>query len=150
MVTSLGEIKGIGKKVEEKLVEYFGSEEEALEAVLNARISEIGAIPGIGLGKAFQIVKNAYEHVEGVTSSQVLKTEDIEKIYNHLIEIAQSYARTAYARNKMMLYWPLPPSKIEKIKANLARFMDAKKIVQTIDKEKISEISNLLLSLIHI
>ncbi|MEX2752793.1 MAG: hypothetical protein Q6366_013115 [Candidatus Freyarchaeota archaeon] len=144
MVTSLGEIKGIGKKVEEKLVEYFGSEEEALEAVLNARISEIGAIPGIGLGKAFQIVKNAYEYVEGVTSSQVLKTEDIEKIYNHLIEIAQSYARTAYARNKMMLYWPLPPSKIEKIKANLARFMDAKKIVQTIGKEKIDEISNLL------
>ena len=52
MAITLGEIKGIGKKVEENLVDYFGSEEEAVDAIINGRISEIGNIPGIGLGKA--------------------------------------------------------------------------------------------------
>jgi len=143
-VASLEKIKGIGKKVEEKLVEYFGSEEEALDAVLNGRISEIGTIPGIGLGKALQIVKNAYEHVEGVTSSQVLRTDDIQEIYDHILEIARSYARTTYAKDKMVLYWPLPPSKIDKIKNNLARFIESKKIIETIGKEKVDKISELL------
>ncbi len=144
MVTSLGEIKGIGKRVEEKLVKYFGSEEEAVDAILSGRISEIGAIPGIGLGKALQIVKNAYEHVEGVSSSQVLKTEDIQNIYNHILRIIRSYARTAYARDKLMLYWPLPPSKREKIERNLARFTESKRIIQGIGEEKIREIISLL------
>lgn len=143
-MASLEKIKGIGKKVEEKLVEYFGSEEEALDAVLNGRISEIGAIPGIGLGKALQVVKNAYEHVEGVTSSQVLKTDDIQEIYNHILEIVRSYAKTTYAKDKMMLYWPLPASKIDKIKNNLVRFIESKKIIETVGKEKVDKISELL------
>lgn len=147
MAITLGEIKGIGKKVEENLVDYFGSEEEAVDAIINGRISEIGNIPGIGLGKALQIVKNAYESVEGVTSSQVLKTEDIQKIYNHLLGIIRSYAKTAYAREKLMLYWPLPPSKIDKIKNNLARFIESKKIIESIGKEKIDIILNLLTTL---
>lgn len=144
LVITLGEIKGVGKKVEENLLKYFGSEEEAVDAILNGRISEIGNISGIGLGKAFQIVKNAYEYVEGVTSSQVLKTEDIQKIYNHIIGIIRSYAKTAYAREKLMLYWPLPPSKIDNIKSNLARFVSSKKIIEILDKEKIDEILNSL------
>ncbi|MGQ9721157.1 MAG: MutS-related protein [Candidatus Jordarchaeum sp.] len=143
MIT-LSEIKGIGKKVEENLVDYFGSEEEAIDAILNGRISEIGNIPGIGLGKAFQIVKNAYEQVEGVTSTQVLKTEDIQKIYNHIMGIIRSYSKTAYAKEKLMLYWPLPPSKIDKIKNNLARFTESRKIIESLGKEKINEILNLL------
>jgi recombinational DNA repair protein RecR len=140
-IDRLSEIPGVGAKIAEKLVESLGNEEEALKAITNADVATIAAIPGIGHAKAVRIVRSFYETKEGATLEQVMRTPDTIEIYEHIMDIIRSYAKTDYAQDKLSLYFPLPSGKIEVMENRAARFSEAKSLVEKLAPEKAEEIS---------
>jgi len=143
-VKKLTDIPGVGPKVAEKLIDYFGSEESALSAIFDGRIADIASIPGIGRKLAVKIVMKAYEMREGVSPDTVLKTRDAFEIYENILRIIRSYARTDYGKEKLLLYFPLPSSKVNEILSRLKYFTDARNFVFSLDEQVITKISNLL------
>jgi hypothetical protein len=137
----LSEIPGVGAKIAEKLVESLGSEEEALKAITNGDAAALAAVPGLGHGKALRIIRSFYEAKEGVSLEQVMRTQDAVEIYDHIMGIIRSYARTDYAGDKLSLYFPLPSSKIEVMEDRILRFSEAKRLVEKIGQEKTASIS---------
>jgi hypothetical protein len=140
----LSEIPGVGVKIAEKLVEALGTEEDALAAIASANVAAIADVPGIGHAKAVRIVRSFYESKEGVLLEQVLRTPDAIEIYEHILSIIRSYAKTEYASDKLSLYFPLPSAKLEIMEERASRFSEAKRLVEKIGSEKVQAISKLL------
>jgi tetratricopeptide (TPR) repeat protein len=143
-IDKLSEIPGVGVKIAEKLVEALGSEEEALAAITNANVAAIADIPGVGHAKAVRIVRSFYESKEGVLLEQMLKTQDAIEIYEHILNIIRSYAKTEYASDKLSLYFPLPSAKLDVMEERSSRFSEAKRLVEKIGNERVQAISKLL------
>lgn len=140
----LSEIPGVGAKIAEKLVEALGSEEETLRAITNSDAAALAAVPGLGHGKALRIIRSFYEAKEGVTLEQVMKTQDTVEIYEHILSIIRSYARTEYASDKLSLYFPLLSSKIGVVEDRISRFSEAERLVEKIGNDKVDAISKCL------
>ncbi len=140
----LSDIEGVGEKIRSRLVEFFGSEEEAVKAILEGRVAEVASAPGVGLGKAYSIVRNAWELVEGVKWDSVLKTAEVKRIYDELLKLMQEYAQTDYARHKLRLFWPYPASKIERVKERLEVFSEAKSIVEAVGDDVVRLVQDAL------
>ncbi len=140
----LDDIEGVGEKIKGRLVEFFGSEEEAVNAILDGRVAEIASIPGVGLSKAYSIVRSAWELVEGVRWDSVLKTEGVRRIYEDMLKIVQEYAQTEYAKHKLRLFWPYPASKIERVIGRLEVFSEAKMVVEATSIETLERIKEAL------
>ncbi|MHA1712314.1 MAG: MutS-related protein [Candidatus Freyarchaeota archaeon] len=140
----LSDVEGVGERIKRRLIDFFGSEEEALNAILEGRIAEIGNVPGIGIGKAYTIVRRARELVEGVRWDEVLKTEGIKRIYEDTLKLIQEYAQTDYAKHKLRLLWPYPASKIEKALERLRAFSEAKNMIEGSDDAAINRVLSAL------
>ncbi len=114
-VTTLSEIKGIGQALKEKLIEHYGSEEEALEAIRQGDVAGLSSIEGIGERFAVKIVRTLYmkEHNENI--EDFLKTPDSVSLYEKVLAFIRQYANTNYARSKIVLLFPLPAKQLEKI-----------------------------------
>ncbi|MHA1505956.1 MAG: MutS-related protein [Candidatus Asgardarchaeia archaeon] len=148
MYKTLEEIPGVGKVIADKLISYFGSEEDAINSILEANVAEIASIEGIGPRKAFSIVKSALEDMYGVKVSDLIKTEDLMRMYERILEIIRRYAKTDYAKYKLSLLYPLPSRKADLIMERLNYFKDAKYVVsEVISKDDLSRISELLKSI---
>ncbi|NHI92548.1 MAG: hypothetical protein EAX96_08590 [Candidatus Lokiarchaeota archaeon] len=140
----LQKFEGIGNKVAEKLVKHFGGESEAIDAIKNSRVSQIAAIRGISLKKAFKIVNDYREKQIGISLEEILRSKEISDIYRSILKIASSYANTAHGRDAISLYSPLPRSKYDIIQERISYFSDAKKCVESLDFKSINEIKFLL------
>ncbi|MEM1658555.1 MAG: hypothetical protein QXX87_03420 [Candidatus Jordarchaeales archaeon] len=140
----LDDIEGVGEKIKGRLIEFFGSEDEAVKAILEGRVVEISSIPGVGLGKAYNIVRSAWELVDGVKWDSVLRTDGAKKIYEDMLKIIQSYALTEYAKQKLRLFWPYPASKIGKVMERLDVFSEAKSVVESASPDVLEKIRNAL------
>lgn len=143
-IIQLNQIPGVGEKVAKNLIAHFGSQEEALGAIADAKVTDIAAAPGMSVGKALGIVKKAYELREGVAPEDVLKTQDIRGIYEHILRIVKSYAQTNYAKYRLDLYFPLPSGKSDVIKERLSYFVEAKNLVYVLNETQIKRIRELL------
>ncbi|MEM2142430.1 MAG: helix-hairpin-helix domain-containing protein, partial [Candidatus Thorarchaeota archaeon] len=97
-ISSLSAIAGVGDKIRKALIDHFGSEAVALKVILDSRVDLLAAVPGIGDKQAVNLVKSAYEAEFGISSNMVLRTADVRKIYDTILEIVQSYANTTYAK----------------------------------------------------
>ncbi|MGQ4912937.1 MAG: helix-hairpin-helix domain-containing protein, partial [Candidatus Thorarchaeota archaeon] len=84
---SLSEIPGVGEKVRNALIEHFGSEALALKVIHDSRVDLIASVPNIGSRQAVNIVKGAFEHEFGVSSNLLLRSQDIRKIYESVLDI---------------------------------------------------------------
>lgn len=133
---SLSEIPGVGEKVRNALIEHFGSEEVALKVIHDSRVDLIANVPSIGSRQAVNIVKGAFEHEFGVNSNHLLRSQDMRKIYESIMDIIREYANTTYAKDKLYLYFPLPPEKIDTIKERLAYFSDAATMARGLDDQQ--------------
>ncbi|MFX1331222.1 MAG: helix-hairpin-helix domain-containing protein [Promethearchaeota archaeon] len=122
---SLSDIPGVGEKVKKALVDHFGSEAVALKVVTDSRVDLIAAVPGIGSRQAVNIVKAAFEVQFGASANMILRSTDVRKIYDSVVGIIRGYTNTGYARDKLILYFPLPPDKIDVIKERQKYFSDA-------------------------
>ncbi|TFF83812.1 hypothetical protein EU524_01825, partial [Candidatus Thorarchaeota archaeon] len=133
---SLSDIPGVGEKVRGALIEHFGSEAVAMKVILDSRVDLVAAVPSIGSRQAVNIVKGAFEHEFGVNSNHLLRSHDIRKIYESVLDIIRGYANTTYAKDKLYLYFPLPPSKIDTILERQKYFADAADMARGLTNEQ--------------
>lgn len=130
-------ISGIGLKIAEKLIEHFGTEDLAIDAIVNSNITEISSIRGIGMRKAIKIVSTFLETKTGVKKEDILKSPDIVRIHDQILLLLKSHAQTDYAKDKFSLLYPLPSKFQSEIQARLDYFGEARVVIERLgDLEK--------------
>jgi len=143
-IESLSEISGIGEKVRNALVDHFGTEAVALKVIQDSRVDLVAAVPGIGSRQAVNIVKGAFEQQFGVSSNMLLRSSDIRKIFESVLGIMQGYANTTYAKDKLFLYFPLPPEKLDIILERQKYFADASTMARGLNSDQRDTLKKLL------
>lgn len=118
--SSLQEIHGIGERVADRLIEHFGTEEAALQAICEGDIASLSEINGISHNFALSLARDARSRVEGCSISDFLKTKEAMALYSRLLELIKSFAHTAHARDMLDLFYPLPVSRIDLIQERRA------------------------------
>ena len=141
---NLSDIPGIGEKIRKALLDHFGSEAVALKVIKDSRVDLIAAVPGIGSRQAVNLVKGAFEYQFGVSSNMLLRTTDIRKIFEDILEIIQGYANTTYAKDKLFLYFPLPPDKLDIILERQKYFGNASAMAHGLSDEQRESLRKLL------
>ena len=86
-------LSGVGESVANKLIEYFGNEQAAFEALIEGNISAISQVDGITLKRAVNLSKSAIGE-EG----KFLSTTEAEKIFQSLVESISQYCLTKSGR----------------------------------------------------
>ena len=143
-IERIAQIPGVGRKLASKVIQVFGSEEAALEAIKNAQAATLASIPGVGSRTALSIIQEAYKIREGISPYEVLKTDDAKSLYHQIIEILQSYANSSFAKDKLSLYYPLPSSKVDEIRSRLDWFRQAAELVNKCRQEQLTELGDAL------
>jgi len=143
-VTKISDIPGVGDKTKKALVEHFGSEVVALKVILDSRVDLVAAVPGIGDKQAVNIVKAAFETQFGATANMILRSSDLRKIFDSILDILRSYANTDYAKDKILLYFPLPPEKLDVILERQTYFADAADMARRLSPEQKETLRSLL------
>jgi DNA mismatch repair protein MutS2 len=141
---SLSEIPGVGEKVRQALIEHFGSEALALKVIHDSRVDLVAAVPGIGSRQAVNLVKGAFEKEFGASSNMLLRSQDIRKIYEASLDIIRGYANTTYAKDKLFLYFPLPPEKLGVILERQRYFADAAHMARELTSDQREKLRGLL------
>lgn len=144
VIESLSQIPGIGEKVRKALVDHFGTEAVALKVIQDSRVDLVAAVPGIGSRQAVNIVKGAFEQQFGVSSNMLLRSSDIRKIFESVLGIMQGYANTTYAKDKLFLYFPLPPEKLDIILERQKYFADASTMTRGLSSDQRETLKRLL------
>jgi hypothetical protein len=95
----LVDLPGVGSRIRERLLEQYGDEEKALQAVLNADVA--GLCRALSERQALLLVQYAKGLEYAVTPEQFLATDEATRIQQTLISHLASYAHTEYARLKI-------------------------------------------------
>ena len=120
---TLQNIKGIGDKISEKILNSVGGEEELQKIVDNVDVEKIANIEGISQRKAIEIMNQLLNN----PTYEFIKSERAMELYEDIINKILSYSNTTYSKNRILL---LSPTKdIDKINSQLDFVMDAKKHV---------------------
>jgi dsDNA-specific endonuclease/ATPase MutS2 len=119
-LSSLREINGIGEKVADRLISHFGNEDLALQAIFEGDIGSLAEVNGISHSFALSLARDSRSRIEGCSISDFLKTKEALDLYSRLLELIKSFAHTAYARDKLNLFYPLPASHIDLIRERQA------------------------------
>jgi hypothetical protein len=90
------------------------------------------------------LVKGAFEHEFGATSNMLLRSVDIRKIYEASLDIIRGYANTTYAKDKLFLYFPLPPEKTDVIVERQKYFADASEMAKGLSTDQREHLRSLL------
>ena len=98
----LEEYWGIGPKTSELLTEELGVE-RAIEAIESADTRTLTAA-GLSRGRATRILRRA----TGAESMDLLATRDTRDVYKELLDLAEEYAVTADAADRIRVLTPLP------------------------------------------
>ncbi len=126
MIKSLKDIPRIGEKTAIRFIEHFGSEKQALDAILKGDIAGMSEIEGMTEKSAISLALEALTANEGVSIKDFLKTAEAYDIYRNIMTMISDLARTDYAKSKLQLYFPYPKGKKEKI---LTRQKEIKSII---------------------
>lgn len=120
---TLQNIKGVGDKISEKIINSVGGEEELQKIVEDVDVEKIANIEGISQRKAIKIMNQLLNNPE----YQFIKSDRAMEIYEDIINKILAYSNTSYSKNRILL---LSPSKnIDKINSNLNFVMTAKEHV---------------------
>ena len=98
-----------------RFVEHFGSEVQALDAILAGDIASISEVEGIGQRYAISLIQDVASRVEGVTMADFLRTREAMDVYEKLLDLVREFAHTRYSREKLHVFFPYPSTKAEKI-----------------------------------
>ena len=81
-ISSLQELHGIGERVADRLVKYFGSEDAALKTICEGDIASLSEVSGVSHNFALSIARDAKSRVEGCSISDFLKTKEALELYS--------------------------------------------------------------------
>ena len=116
-------IKGVGDKLSEKIINSVGGEDELQKIVENVYVEKIANIEGISQRKAIEIMNQLLNNPE----YEFIKSDRAMELYEDIISKILSYSNTSYSKNRILL---LSPSKdIDKISSQLDFVMNAKEHV---------------------
>lgn len=115
MIKSLKDIPRIGEKTASRFIEHFGSENKALDAILNGDIANLSEIEGMTERSAISLVLEAFAANEGFSIRDFLKTGETYEIYKNIMALISDCAHTDHAKSKLQLYFPYPSGRKEKI-----------------------------------
>ena len=115
-ITKLTDIKGIAKAVSEKLINYFGSEQRALDALEQLDVNELSQIDGIGENGAIRLIRSAYAARTDERIEDFLRTSDIHSMYENLLKLFQQRSWTSLTKAKTLIRLvPLPNSQFQRL-----------------------------------
>lgn len=106
----LQDLPGIGPRLRERLVEHFGSEEAALNAVFAGDVAELTSV--LNERAAITLVQIAWGRRHGVDPQSFLATDEAARIYRMLIERISRHAHSAYARLRIGTLFPTSSDEI--------------------------------------
>ncbi|MHA1612507.1 MAG: hypothetical protein ACTSYU_10685 [Promethearchaeota archaeon] len=118
----LDKFPGIGQISKKKLLQYYTTEERALNALQQGLI---GCAPGFTFKQALRFSQTYFEMTEGISNSDVIRTSDMMDIYAQIQKLIMQYTKTEYSNQKLQFYGPLPSSKIPLIMERQAYFQRA-------------------------
>ncbi len=98
------DLPGIGSRIRERLLEHYGDEEKALQAVLNGDAP--GLCKALSERQALLLIQYARGLKYGVAPDEFLATDEAVKIYSMLISRIAEFAHTEYARLKIGTLFP--------------------------------------------
>ena len=117
---TLQNVKGIGDKIAQKIINGVGGEEELQKIIDEINVEKIASIDGISQRKAIEIMNQLLNNPD----YEFIKSDRAMEIYEDIINKILSYSNTSYSKNRILL---LSPSKdIKKINSNLDFVMKAK------------------------
>lgn len=131
-MSDIRDIPGIGDKTARRLLEHFESHEEVMKAFAQRNVAAIAAVPGIGEKNAIALVQAFIFKDENISPDDFLRTREAQRVYRRLLDIIKSYTSTAYARDKLNIYFPLPSSKKDTIHSMVKDVAAARKMVENI------------------
>ncbi|MGQ9514139.1 MAG: MutS-related protein [Thermoproteota archaeon] len=145
-MNKLMSIPGVGAKTAAKLVEYFGSEEEALGIIENLDLYSL-ATSGIGMRSALNIALAYLSKKLGVSPEDVLSTEDAKTLYQAALDLYKSKVVNPITRNRFDLLYPLPSSKLDVIMDRVELSRQAVQLVNSLSRSDLSKIEEALASI---
>ncbi len=116
-VNGLTELPGIGDKISNKLIDHFGSEQSALEALRKHDVASLAGVPGISEKYAVALIHEVIAQEEGVAIGDFLQTPEAFSVYDKIIGLMRSYAHTPYSRAKLSTYIPYASKRADKVRA---------------------------------
>ncbi|MCC4771466.1 endonuclease MutS2 [Methanosarcina sp. DH2] len=119
-LSGLRELHGIGERVAGRLVEHFGSEDTALQAILEGDIASLSEVNGVSHAFALSLARDVRARAEGCAISDFLKTKEALDLYSRLLELIKTFAHTSHARDKLDLFYPFPASRMDLIQERRA------------------------------
>lgn len=140
-ITRLKSIPRIGEKTALRLIKHFGSEKQALEAILDRDIAAISEVEGINERAVISLVLDATALNEGAGVKDFLRTGEAFEIYERIMELIKGFAHTRHAKNKLSLYFPYPAHRKDKI---IKIQKDTSGIIELAQKLDDNELSSLL------
>jgi DNA mismatch repair ATPase MutS len=105
MIESLDEIKGVGVKVKNQLISYFGSESKALDSMDNQEFERL-VEAGIPTQKTLEIVRYISSKKLGFSYSQIMRTKEANNIFNRIFELLKTYPKTDFGKIGVGLFYP--------------------------------------------
>jgi len=101
-IYAIEEIKGVGSKIIDKILECYSSYENFEESIRAYEIDKLMSIPGLSRQKALEIAR----FVLNKHQDEFLKTTQAETIYQDIINRILTFTNTEYARNRVLLLTP--------------------------------------------
>ncbi len=98
------DLPGIGSRMRERLLEHYGSEESALEAVSRGDVESLAN--ALSERQALSLVQNARGMKYGVKPDDFQATAEVVEIYRMLLSRLAGYAHTQFARSKIGTMFP--------------------------------------------
>jgi hypothetical protein len=98
------DIPGVGPKMKERLIQHFGSEDSALQAVMNGEMFSLTR--ALSEGQAISLAKWAIAAKYGVGPGDFLATDEATEVYKGLLDEIAGYACTSYGKLKVNTLFP--------------------------------------------
>ena len=96
----LKDLPGVGQRIRERLIEQYGDEQRAVEAILTGDVS--GLAMAVSERQALLLVRHGRCLKHSIAPDQFLATEEAARVQEKLIELLSGYAHTDFARQKIM------------------------------------------------
>ncbi len=113
----LTSLPGVGPRIAERLIAFFGGEEEALSAIEAGQVDRVAEALG-SYRKAVRIIRVYRAAVAGYAPDELLATQEARKLYSELLSLISSMAHSRPAKMRLEALTPIPAHAIKGMEVN--------------------------------